>query len=151
VTRHPAASTHRSTGRSPSGNGTAHTDHDIYPVSTPASAQAWDHHKGQAPPNTRTCREACRDRASGSRVPPWDTNRAAKAEAGHRRRSRRPRIRPDTSHDAWSSRNGDQHGTRRSGRLCSQDRRGRRLRRSWSMWRRHETSVEVRRPVRVTE
>ena len=38
LTRHPAASTHRSTGRSPSGNGTAHTDHDIQPSVHPASA-----------------------------------------------------------------------------------------------------------------
>ena len=35
LVRHPASSTHRSAGRSPSGNGTACTDHDIPPVSIP--------------------------------------------------------------------------------------------------------------------
>ena len=40
----PAASTHRSTGRSPSGNGTACTDHDIQPVSIPTPPSRREHH-----------------------------------------------------------------------------------------------------------
>jgi hypothetical protein len=40
VTRHPAGSTHRSTGRSPSGNCTAHTAHDIQALSLPPAVCA---------------------------------------------------------------------------------------------------------------